>query len=332
MIKRTLANSDLSVSSLCCGTVAFGTVIRGKNLRELYAAYRTAGGNFFDSAHCYSFWIRGGNGASEQALGECVRQSGDRKQLVIATKGGHPTGGDRYPRPDRYLDPAAVAQDITESLERLKMDQIDLYYLHRDDPRVPVGEIMDGLNAEIRRGRIRYLGASNWLSARIAAANAYASAHGLAGFIASQPHWNLAQPNPVADPTLLFFNSDDEAWHRTSGLPVVAYSAAARGYFASGGRLAATDYDNPISHARLQRAGELATQLGVTPNQVAVAYLLNQPFPVFPILGTTDPQHLAEAVQATTLRLTEDQLRWLRGAGEGTEPGSCSCLGRAGCL
>lgn len=313
MRKQILGKSDLSVSSLCCGTVAFGTVIRGQNLRQLYDAYRAAGGNFFDTAHCYAFWIRGGNGASERALGECVRQSGDRKDLVIATKGGHPPGGDPYPRPDRYLDPAVVAQDITESLERLGLEQIDLYYLHRDDPRVPVGEIMDGLNAEIRRGRIRYLGASNWLSARIAAANAYAAAHGLAGFIASQPHWNLAQPNQTADPTMLFLNSDEEAWHRTHGLPVVAYSATARGYFASGGRLAATDYDNPISRGRLQRATELAVQLGVTPGQVAVAYLLNQPFPAFPILGTTDPQHLADAVQATRLRLTEEQINWLRG-------------------
>lgn len=313
MLHRPLGNSDLTVSSLCSGVLAFGTVIRGKKMRQFYDTFRAAGGNFFDTAHCYCFWIRRGDGASERALGECVRQSGDRDQLVIATKGGHPTGGERYPRPDRYLAPEVVAQDINESLARLGIDRIDLYYLHRDDPRVPVGEIIEGLNAEINRSRIRYIGASNWSTARIAAANAYAGTHGLAGFIASQPQWNLAQPNPSADPTMLCLNADDETWHRQHGLPVVAYSPTARGYFASGGRLAANDYDNPASRGRLKRAEELASMLGVTPHQIALAYLLNQPFPVIPILGTTNQQHLEDAVAATAVRLTDDQIRWLKG-------------------
>lgn len=312
MRKRSLGNSDLMVSSLCCGTVPFGTAIRDKNLHQFYEAYRTAGVNFFDTAHCSSFWVRDGNGTSERALGECVKHSGDRDQLVIATKGGHPGAGNAYPRPDRYLTPEVIARDIDDSLDRLGMNQIDLYYLHRDDRRVPVGEIIAGLNAEIHRGRIRYLGASNWSTERIAAANAYANAQGMAGFIASQPQWNLAEPNPVADPTLVFLSPDDEAWHRTNNFPVVAYSASARGYFASAGRLAANDYENPTSRERLKRATELALQFGVSPNQIALAYLLNQPFPVIPILGTTDPKHLQDAVRATAVHLTEDQLGWLR--------------------
>lgn len=312
MPNRKLGNSDLTVSQLCCGTVPFGTVIRGRDLRRLFDAYLAAGVNFFDTAHCYAYWIRGGNGASERALGDCVRQNGARDRLVIATKGGHPTGGKSYPRPDRYLAPEVVSRDIDESLARLGMERLDLYYLHRDDTRVPVGEIVEGLNAALRRGRIRHIGASNWTTARIGAANTYAAAHGMAGFIVSQPQWNLAQPNPAADPTLLFLTREDEAWHRVHGLPVVAYSSTARGYFASGGRLAAQDYDNATSRGRLQRAEELAATLGATAHQVALAYLINQPFPVIPILGTTDPQHLAEAVKATELRLTTEQVGWLR--------------------
>ena len=134
----------------------------------------------------------------------------------------------------------------------------------------------------------------------------------MAGFIASQPQWNLAKPNPAADPTMVFLSPADEAWHHAHNFPVVAYSAAARGYFASAGRLAANEYDNPTSRARLKRAAELAVQFGVSPNQIALAYLLSQPFPVIPILGTADREHLQDAVRATAVPLTQDQIDWLR--------------------
>src|ERR1043166_5285513 len=162
MKSHSIDGTDLKVSSLCLGGGSLGTVIRGADMYRLYDQFREAGGNFFDTAHCYSFWLDGGDGASETALGECVRRRGDRVRVVIATKGGHPAVPPRYPRPEGYLAPEVIATDIQESLQRLGMDQIDLYYLHRDDPRVPVAEIIDMLNAEITRGRIRHLGASNW--------------------------------------------------------------------------------------------------------------------------------------------------------------------------
>lgn len=313
LTQQQLPYTDLCLSSLCAGAGGYGTVIRNEALDRFYAEYRKAGGNFFDTAHCYGFWADDGSGASERALGALVRRFDQPRNVVIATKGGHPAVEPDYPRPDAYLAPEVITQDIEDSLSRLGLPHIDLFYLHRDDARVPVGEIIDTLNAEISAGRLRYLGASNWSVTRIAEANAYAKAHGLHGFVASQPQWNLAQTNmvPTADPTLRTVTNDDLCWYRTQRLPIIPYSSTACGYFATDGQAGAASFDNPVSRARLQRAQQLAAELGCTPNQIALAWLLHQDVPVIPILGTTRPEHLQDAISATTICLTPAQRDWL---------------------
>ena len=302
------------MSALCYGAGPFGPAAREEETDRLYETFREAGGNFFDTAHCYSFWIEGGLGANERNLGRCIRRHGDEGKVVIVTKGGHPDGGPAYQRPASYLAPEVLASDIAESLDRLGVASIDLYLLHRDDSRVPVGEIMDSLNAEIARGRIRFLGASNWSVARIARANEYAAAHGLQGFAVSQVQWNLARPNatPAAsDLDMRFLTDEDAAWHGESGLAVMAYSSTAGGYFATGGESGKKSFDNPASRVRLEKARLLAGRLNRTVNQVALAYLLCQDFPVFPILGTKDPGHLMDAMGAADVELDPDEIRRL---------------------
>ena len=304
-----LPKTDLSVSAICYGVPTFGTIITGELMDALYGRFRDAGGNFFDTAHCYCFWLPDGDGASERTLGALVRGSGDREQMVIGTKGCHPSGGEKYPRPDRFLSAPVLAADLDDSLSRLRMEYIDLYYLHRDDPRVPVGEIIDMLNAEVRRGRIRYFGASNWNCVRLAEAQAYAEACGLQGFSASEPLWNLAwNTNPLHDPTLHTLEDADIRWHEESGLPVIPYSSTAGGYFAS--RKDGDGY--PISQARRERARQLAAELGYSANQIALAYLRGHAFPVIPIIGTVNLDHLNDALGATEVDLTPEQVRWLK--------------------
>lgn len=315
--RRRLGTSDLTVSLIACGGGVFGASCQGADLDALLDLYRAAGGNFIDTAHCYAFWTPAGAGCSERAIGDYLRRHGPG-DLIVATKGGHPPSHGYRPA-ERWLSPEQITADLEDSLERLGLDTIDLYWLHRDDTRMPVGEVIEMLNAEIRRGRIRHLGASNWHRDRIAAANAYAAAHGLRGFIASQPEWNLAQKNglPDADPgpgtgaEMRVLTAADRAWHRATGLPVVPYAATANGYFASGGQRAAPAYDNPVSRARLERVRQAAARLHATPGQVALAWLLHQDVPVFPIVGSLDPAHLAENLAAATLRLTPTEVAWL---------------------
>ena len=312
---RLLPGTGLNLSDLALGNGASGAALSPDAAMRLYAQYREAGGNTFDTAHCYSFWVPDGNGASERLLGQCIRRFNDRNHVCIITKGGHPAVLPGYPRPDSYLAPEVLSSDIHESLARLGCDTIDLYFLHRDDPRLPVSVILDALNAHLAAGRIRALGASNWSTVRIAEANAYAQARGLHGFVASQPQFSLAHnnaPEPLTDPATRCIHDADLAWHNRTGLPVICYSPTAGGYFASNGVHGRGTFENPVSRGRLERVHQLAAETGATPNQIALAYLLAQPFRVIPILGTTNPDHLADSLTAACIRLTPAQAGWLR--------------------
>jgi aryl-alcohol dehydrogenase-like predicted oxidoreductase len=323
-----IPGTSLRVSEFALGTMNWGTTVDHDDAARLFDAYRAAGGNLFDTAHVYACWAKttageNGLGASERTLGRILKErESSRRLLAIITKGGHPSWPPDYVRPADYLSPALVRQDIEESLERLGTGSIDIYFLHRDDRRVPVGEIMDVLNELIAEGKTRYVGASNWSAARLAQANEYAARKGLMGFVASQPEFSLAiptrgtkngGPDPASDQATRFLTPADLAWHEKTGFPVVAYSPTARGFFATGGTRNAEDFDHPESRARLARARELASQKGVTANQVALAWLRGQIFPVIPIVGPSVLEHLADALKAANLHLTPDEVAWLKG-------------------
>lgn len=314
MQRMQLAGSDLEVSRFCLGSAHLGPAEMGETIDRLFGAFRDAGGNFFDTAHCYAFWRNGCEGGSERAIGDYFRRNGGRDKCIVATKGGHP-GVANYRKVDWYMSPGRVSADIDDSLARLDCDRLDLFYLHRDDPRMTVGEIIDYLNAEIDRGRVRAIGASNWTASRLADANAYAVARGLRGFVASEPEWSLVHRTAPPTMALHFFDAADADWHRKSKLPVIPYASTGRGYFASGGQR----YDeakNEVSAARLARVQKLAGELGCTSGQLALAWLMNQEFPVIPILGTGNVEHLREDLAAEGVRLTSRQVSWLAGCSE----------------
>src|SRR5437588_7643397 len=172
-------NRDLS--RLVLGTM----VMEPARLELTYALLDTwleVGGNIVDTAHIYN----GGN--SERALGMWLRERGARDRLTILDKGAHPNA-------DRVrVTPEDITCDLRDSLARLKTDYIDLYLLHRDDPPVPVGPIVEALNEQKSAGPIGAFGGSNWMPARIEETNAYAAAHELEGFCASSPNLSLAAP------------------------------------------------------------------------------------------------------------------------------------------
>ena len=230
------------------------------------------------------------------------------------------------------LAPAELRSDLTESLERLGQDRVDLYWLHRDDPAVPVGEVMGTLQEFVTEGRVRSLGASNWTPQRIAAANAWAAKNGATPFCASQVAWSLADSRPELQGHLNMLYLDDAMrdWHIQTGLPAVAYGSQAQGLFAGPwpgggfteptakqkaltGTYAAT-MDQTIRNAgRFQRAGKLAEKLGRTANEVALAYIWSQPFPGVAIVGSRTEEQLRVTLKAGDLKLTAEQVGYLRG-------------------
>jgi aryl-alcohol dehydrogenase-like predicted oxidoreductase len=274
---------------------------------ELLDAWLALGGNTLDTAHVYS----GGN--SERALGRWFIERGGRDDLAILTKGAH-HNADR-----RRVTPEDITCDIRDSLARLKTDHIDLYLLHRDDPDVPVGPIVEVLNEHRRAGRIRAFGGSNWSPERLDQANAYAASHGLQGFSASSPNLSLAvQQDVIWDGCLSVSDPSTRAWYERTRMPLFAWSSQARGFFT--GRYSPDDledetmvrvYYNDANWERYRRATELGKQRGFTANQVALAWVLHQPFPTYALIGPATVEELRSSVAALDLELAAEEVRWL---------------------
>jgi aryl-alcohol dehydrogenase-like predicted oxidoreductase len=304
-----LPGTNLNLATFCCGLGDLFSLPQAE-YEKVLDAYVEAGGNFFDTAHAYSFWLPGGNGLSEIAIGDYVRRRG-LEDVIIASKGGHPAAWHyRTIHNDEYLAPGRIQADIDDSLARLECKTIALYYLHRDDPRVPVSEIIDFLNGEIGRGRIGHLGASNWSVQRLEEANAYARTKNLQPFVISSPRWSLA-PRKEPPQSTDAGSAPMIAWHTQNHFAMAPYTPAAHGFFAVAAESTEKEYGTPENHARRERVQELAKKHGATPAQIALAWLINHPFPVFPIVGNKSVARLTEALQADEIRLTVEELAWL---------------------
>jgi aryl-alcohol dehydrogenase-like predicted oxidoreductase len=283
----------------------------------LLDAWRELGGNIVDLAHIY----QGGN--SERALGRWLQDRGCRDEIVILTKGAH-ANADRS-----RVTPEDITSDMRDSLARLKTDRIDLYVLHRDDPEVPVGPIVEALNEHVRAGRIRAFGGSNWTPERLEAANAYAREHGLQPFVLSSPNLSLAVPKePVWSGCVSAIDPQSMAWYSRAQMPLFAWSSQARGFFSGlfspenvgGNELMTRVYDSPENWERLRRAQELGRKRGCTATQVALAWVLHQPFPVFPLIGPANVEELKSSVAALEIELSPEEARWLNLEDGPTDP------------
>lgn len=313
-----IPNTDLSPAVLCLGTGEMGATIPPDAAFDLLDQYAAAGGNFIDTAKIYNDWVPGETSRSEKVIGAWLQARGSRQQVILATKGAHPTLDHMdIPR----LSPAEIIADLEASLRHLQVNVIDLYWLHRDDPSRPVDEIVDTLYAQAQAGKLRYYGCSNWTTARIQAAQAYAARRGIPGFAAVQNLWNLACVNPagVGDPTLVVM--DDALWkyQRETQLAAVPFTSQAGGLFQkleSGLPDALSDglrgmYLNPETLARFERVQALKTRAGLTTSQVVLAYLTAQPFPTFPVIGPHSSRQLADSLTAADVELTAEQLGFL---------------------
>lgn len=294
------------VSRLALGTMIFSP----DNLphaSSILNSFLECGGTLIDTAHGY------GRGASEKGIGARLREGGDRESIVILDKGCHPYG-DSGPR----VTPEDMRADLDESLERLGTEYIDLYMPHRDDPSVPVGPIVEALNEEVVRGRIHAFGCSNWTPERIMEANAYAVEHGLQGFVASSPNLSLARASEPMWAGCVYTNDADRSWYESTQMPLISWSSQAGGFFT--GRYSPEDRSNADmvrvyyteeNFERLRRARTLAEQRGVHPLQVALAWVLNQPFPTIAIIGPHSVEELESSVQAADLKLTPSEMAYL---------------------
>jgi len=270
-------------------------------------AFYEAGGNAFDTAYVY------GGGKTESIFGDWhTSRNVPREEIVLIGKGAH--------SPLCYPD--IIAKQLDQSLNRLKTDYVDIYFMHRDNTDVPVGEFVDAMDAEVKAGRIRGIfGGSNWTRARFDEAIAYAEKNGKTAPAALSNNFSLAE---MLDPIWAgcVAASDDEwkAWLNAKQIPNFAWSSQGRGFFTDrAGRDKRDDEElvrvwySDRNFGRRDRAIELAQKLGRSPIHIALAYVVAQPFPVIPLIGPRTVAELEDSLSALDIKLTPEQVKWLEG-------------------
>lgn len=316
--KKRIAGTSLDAAEFVLGGVELGAGLDLTESFRLMDAYVDRGGNMVDTAEIYSNWLPHEPSISETVIGRWMVERKNRSRLIVTTKGAHPRlDSMQVPR----MSEAELRLDLEGSLARLGTDTIDLYWLHRDDVLKPAGEIVETMNRFVKEGKIRWYGASNWTPERLAEAQQYAAAHGLQGFSGNQPGWSLALADPslFTDTTLVFMNDALYAYHVRTGLSVFAYSSQAQGLFTKMAALpdggfpqkTAAMYRVEDNVRRMMEAKALADRYGATVNQIVLAYLLAQPFPVFPVVGAKTVAQLEDSLGAGAIRLAEQECRQL---------------------
>jgi len=263
------------------------------------------GGNLFDTA-----WIYGG-GKTEQIFGDWHTSRGlSRDQFVLIGKGAH----------SPLVYPDVIATQLDQSLERLKTDHLDVYCMHRDNPDVPVGEFVDAMDEEVRKGRIRGpFGGSNWTRERMDEAIAYAEKAGKTPPAALSNQFSLAELiKPFWAGCIAASDDEWKTWLKQRQIPNFAWSSQGRGFFTDrAGRDKTGDTEmveawySDKNFGRRDRTLELARELDRSPIHVALAYVLAQPFPVVPLIGPRRLVELEDSLSALDIELSADQVRWL---------------------
>jgi 1-deoxyxylulose-5-phosphate synthase len=307
-----LGSTGLHVSRVCLGMMSYGNdsdrpwVLDEAATEPIIRRAVEGGITFFDTADVYSA------GASEVATGRIVPKYIARDEVVIATK----VNGQMTPGPNgRGLSRKHVMSAIDASLQRLGMDYVDLYQIHRWDPHTPIEETMEALHDIVRAGKARYIGASSMFAWQFAKAQQVAERHGWTRFVSMQNHYNLVYREEEREMIPLCLDQ---------GVGVIPWSPLARGFLTgtrtrSGERRttrAETDKFTDSLYGRdedfdvADRVAEVAAERGVPPAQLALAWLLHRPGVTAPIVGATKLEHLEDALAAAELDMSaEDMLR-----------------------
>jgi aryl-alcohol dehydrogenase-like predicted oxidoreductase len=318
---------DKPVARIVQGTVMIRSEEEGQEERSfsLLDEVFAEGGTTFDTAHQY------GGGDCERTLGRWLKDRDLREEVVIIGKGAH------HNEDRKRVTPFDITGDLYDSLARLGFDYIDLYLLHRDDPSVPIGPIIEVLNKHKEEGRIHAFGGSNWRPERLSEANDYAAENGLTPMVASSPNLSLAvqfeEPWPDCVSISGAGGEEDRRWYEETRMPLFTWSTLAGGFFsgrftrhnldtfdATLEKICVETYCYEENFRRLDRAGVLAREKGLTVPQVALAYALDQPLEVFALVGCNTGAEFRANVEAGAVALTPEEIAWLENGDAGARP------------
>ena len=288
--------SDISVSGKTMSRIALGTHLFGHEnanvCHSILEKYFSSGGNVIDTGRVYH------GGESEYVIGDFLRKNGMSSKAVIITKGGNaalPDGTDVV-LPGSRVNAKCIEEDIKISIDALGSENIDIYFVHKDNPETTVDEIIEVLNKYIKNGSLRHIGASNWTSARIAEANAYAAEHGLQPFEFSELAFSLKKNSTEswgAAEGALEMEKTDFDWYRESGMPVLGYNPQAYGFFYR------PDAENGASAENseiLRRFRKICSERGLTAGECLFGFYAGCGIREIPIVSTMNPDHLRDLI------------------------------------
>lgn len=310
-----LGSTGLKVSRICLGCMSFGTgtnwMVDGEGAKVVLRRAWDLGINYYDTANVYS------NGRSEEILGEFL--SGSRDDAVVATKVYNTMGTGVN---QKGLSRKHIEWQVKESLRRLRTDYIDLYQTHRWDYGTPIDETLSTMTDLVRKGEVHYVGASSMWAWQLAKALYTSDLKGYSRFTSMQNLYNLLYREEEREMIPLC---------REEGLALIPWSPTAGGFLSGryfqNGKLVSTEKDSnrvspgSMGHTRyvgkpandqiVGRVVEVANRRGVTPNQIALAWLLHKGVTA-PIIGTSKIEHLEEAVEATNVKISEEEAKYLQ--------------------
>ena len=303
---------DKPVSKLFLGTA---TIPADIDSGEWLSSVVATGVNALDTARVYP--------DSEKKIGKWLLDFGRREEIVILSKCCHPVG------PLRRVRPGVIKREIEKSLSMLCTNYIDIYLVHRDDPGVNAGDIVEAFNELKSAGKIRAFGVSNWTHRRIEEANEYAYKNSLIPFCISSPAFSLAEQTGVfGDKTCITISGSDKGdareWYRESQFPILAYAPLGHGLLS--GRLrwqevqnigryldkyAVRGFASEDNYERLHRCEIIANRKHLTVPQVALAWLFSQKMNLFAVVNTSNPLRMMENAEALDVVLSDDECQYL---------------------
>jgi aryl-alcohol dehydrogenase-like predicted oxidoreductase len=310
-----ISGVDQGCSQIVLGTSLF-TPERKDVIFEILDKYVEHGGNTIDTSRIYSI------GKSEIVLSMWLKSRGNRKDIVIINKGGHHYIDDKgIHHPERRrVRPEMITEDLMKSLDTMEVDFFDIYLIHRDDPMVPVGELIDMLQEHKDAGYIKAYGVSNWSAQRIEEANQYATSKGYSGVVINSPSLSLAQANEPRWTGCTYVDNEYIRWHEQSQIPVLSWAPQASGFFFGIHKDAslfkpdvARVYYSDANLERFNRANQLAKEKGeqFTANDIALAYVLNQQFPICAVIGPQKAEELLSSFRAVDIQLSNEERLWI---------------------
>ncbi len=303
------------------GTMGFGTTVDADASLRLLDRFVDAGGTMLDTANCYAFWSdpSGRGGKSEELVGRWLAsRPGRREQVYLSSKvGAEPVGPGDWPANREGLSGPAIKAAAEGSLRRLGTDRIDLYWAHMEDRAVSPGETAEAFGGLVAEGVVGRLGCSNHPVWRVERARRIARENGWAGYTALQLRHSYLQPRPgvpvpgvnhrfawVTDEVVDYVDSEPE-------LSLWVYTALLNGFYGRSDRPLPEAYEHPGTARRLAALDKVAGELGVSRNQVVLAWLIGGRPGATPIVGVSRPEQLDEALAGARLRLPDEHRRLL---------------------